>query len=102
MAGFLWLAYGVCCALLCHWMIRHTYSDYEWEGYGCPRKKVWTKKLQFPRWTYILLWLFCIGLLPLAILAPIILAFTIAIRHSEGEWRFQCENKFVNWLTKKV
>lgn len=99
MAGFLWLAYGVCCALLCHWMIRHTYSGRERDENG---KKVWNKKLQFPRWAYILLWLLCIGLLPLAFIAPISLAITIAINHCDGDWKFQSENKFINWLTKKV
>lgn len=114
--GFLLiLAFGVCMALLCHWMIRHTYEDWDWEEFDKPtddgirRKKVWNVKLSLPRYLYILLWLFCIILAPISFIPPIVLANIIWAKHSDLDWHFHCESilwKWMigirNWFTKKV
>ena len=109
------LAFGVCMALLCHWMIRHTFVDWDWEDFEDPasgdriRKKVWCKKLSVPRWVYILLWLVCLLLVPLSFFAPIVLACHIAVECGDKNWHFQCESKawkllirIKNWFVKEV
>ena len=109
MIHIIFLVGGVCCALLCHWMIRHTYEDYtledtnELDVFGRPRKKeVWNKKVVLPRWIYILIWLFCILLAPLAIVAPIVVGVVIGIACREGEARFIYTNRLIEWLKKEV
>lgn len=109
MIHILFLIVGVCFALLCHWMIRHTYEGYtledtnELDVFGQPRKKeVWNKKVVLPRWIYILIWLFCILLAPLAIVAPIVVGVVIGIACSEGEARFIYTNRLIEWLKKEV
>ena len=99
---------GVCCALLCHWMVRHTFS-YRLEDTGGldwmrrpDKRKVWDKKVTLPRWYYILLWGFCILLAPVAIVAPIVAGFAIGISQSDGAVRFVYTNRFIEWLKKEV
>ena len=100
---------GVSCALLCHWMIRHTYEDYTWEdtgelnSFGQPKKKkVWNKKAVLPRWIYILIWLFCILLAPFAIVSPIAVGVCISMSCSDGDARFIYTNRLIEWLKKEV
>ena len=109
MIHIIFLIGGVCCALLCHWMIRHTYEDYtleetnELDSFGQPKKKkVWNKKLVLPRWIYILIWLFCLLLAPLSIIATIAVGYFIAAACSEGDARFVYTNRFIEWLKKEV
>lgn len=108
MGAWLLLAFGVCCALLCHWMIRHTYVDYEWVKLENPDKdggtheKVWNKRLQLPRWVYILLWVFCLGLFPVAVIVPIVLGAFLLMKGDTEGWKFIHSNKFISWFTKKV
>lgn len=100
---------GVCCALLCHWMIRHTYEGYtledtnELDVFGQPRKKkVWNKKLVLPRWIYNLIWMVCILLAPVAIIVPIIVGVIIGIACSDDGARFVYTNRIIEWLKKEV
>lgn len=109
MIHIIFLIGGVCCALLCHWMIRHTYEGYTFEdtselnSFGQPKKrKVWNKKVVLPRWIYILIWLFCILLAPVSIIAPIFVGYFIAAACSDGEVHFIYTNKFIEWLKKEV
>lgn len=109
MTHIIFLIGGVCCALLCHWMIRHTYEGYtledtnELDVFGQPRKKkVWNKKVVLPRWIYILIWLFCILLAPIAIIAPIVVGVIISIACSDGCARFVYTNRLIEWLKKEV
>lgn len=115
MEGLFILVSGVCCALLCHWMIRHTYEDWDWEEFDKPtadgirRKKVWNVKLALPRYQYILLWIFCVVFAPIAIICPIVLANIIRYRHQDQDWYFHCECKIWSlivkvrdWFTKEV
>ena len=109
MIHMIFLIGGVCCALLCHWMIRHTYEGYtledtnELDVFGQPRKKkVWNKKVVLPRWIYILIWLFCILLAPIAIIAPIVVGVIISIACSDGCARFVYTNRLIEWLKKEV
>ena len=108
MIHIIFLIGGVCCALLCHWMIRHTYSSSleetgQMDRTGRPMKrKVWNKKVALPRWVYILIWLFCILLAPLSIVVPIVVFALIAADSSEGEVRFVYTNRFIEWLKKEV
>ena len=109
MIHIIFLIGGVCCALLCHWMIRHTYEGYtledtnELDVFGQPRKKkVWNKKVVLPRWIYILIWLFCILLAPLAIVAPITMGVCISGFCSDGDAHFIYTNRFIEWLKKEV
>lgn len=104
MVSLLILAFGVCCALLCHWMIRHTYEDWDWQEYDKPtddgrrREKIWNVKLLLPRYVYILLWLLCIILAPIAIACPIAIASIIRSNVSSGDWHFHCENRLWKWV----
>lgn len=109
MIHIIFLVGGVCCALLCHWMVRHTYTGYsvkeldECDNYGRKKKtKVWDKKMTIPRWLYILTWVFCILLAPLAIIVPIL--YIVAIREicDTKSGCFIYTNKFVEWLKKEV
>ena len=109
MIHIIFLIGGVCCALLCHWMIRHTYEGYTFEdtselnSFGQPKKrKVWNKKVVLPRWFYILIWLFCILLAPMSIIAPIVVVYFIAAACRYGEVHFIYTNKFIEWLKKEV
>ena len=108
MIHVIFLIGGVCCALLCHWMIRHTYT-YRLEDTGetdwmrSPKKrKVWDKKIALPRWQYALIWAFCILLAPVAIVAPIAVGIAIGVACSEGDARFVYTNRFIEWLKKEV
>lgn len=108
MIHIIFLTGGVCCALLCHWMIRHTFS-YRLEETGgmdwmrIPNKrKVWDNKVILPRWNYILLWVFCILLAPVSIIAPIVVGVAIGVYHSDGAVRFVYTNRFIEWLKKEV
>lgn len=102
------LVSGVCCALLCHWMIRHTFTEYEWVELEEPAKdggtleKVWNEKLQLPRWVYILIWVFCIILSPIAFIAPIVVGSYLIIKCDLEGWKFIYNNKVIGWLTRKV
>jgi hypothetical protein len=108
MIHMIFLIGGVCCALLCHWMIRHTYTyrleetgEKDWIGRP-EQRKVWDKKLVLPRWKFILIWIVCILLAPIAIIAPIVVGVVIGIACSEGEARFIYTNRLIEWLKKEV
>ena len=102
------LAFGVCSALLCHWMIRHTYVDWEWveleqpEEEGSRRKKVWNRTLQLPRWVYILIWVSCILLSLVAVIVPIAVGLYLWMQSDIEGWKFIHNSKFLGWFTKKV
>lgn len=109
MIHIIFLVGGVCCALLCHWMIRHTYEGYilevtdELNSFCKPnKKKVWNKKVVLPRWIYILIWLLCILLAPVSIIAPIVVGSFIYTACSDGKLHFIYTNKFIEWLKKEV
>lgn len=108
MIHMIFLIGGVCCALLCHWMIRHTYSSSleetgQMDWTGKPKKrKVWNKKVALPRWVYILIWLFCILLAPLSIVVPIVVGSFIAAACCEDDARFVYTNRIIEWLKKEV
>lgn len=99
---------GVCCALLCHWMIRHTYTYHleetgETDWIGRPeQRKVWDEKIVLKRWKYILIWMVCILLGPIAVIAPIVVGVIIAIACSEGEAHFVYTNRLIEWLKEEV
>lgn len=103
MGALIILAFGVCCALLCHWIVRHTYEDWDWEEFDKPteegirRKKVWNVKLTLPRYVYILLWVICTVFAPIAVVCPLILAYTVRRQHQDYDWHFECENKLWKW-----
>lgn len=108
MIHVIFLIGGVCCALLCHWMIRHTYTyrleetgKTDWIGRP-EKRKVWDKKTALPRWQYALIWAFCILLAPVAIVAPIAVGIAIEVARSDGDARFVYTNKFIEWLKKEV
>ena len=108
MIHIIFLIGGVCCALLCHWMIRHTYT-YSLEETGektifgeSVKREVWDKKVVLPRWKFILIWMVCILLAPVAIIAPIIVGVIIGIACSDGDARFVYTNRFIEWLKKEV
>lgn len=108
MAEIIFLTGGVCCALLCHWMIRHTYTYHledtdEKDWMRRPKeRKVWSKKIVVSRWKYILIWMVCILLAPVAIIAPIIVGVIIAIACNEGDARFIYTNRLFEWLKEEV
>ena len=108
MIHVIFLIGGVCCALLCHWMIRHTYT-YRLEDTGektifgeFVKRKVWEKKVVLPRWMFILIWMVCILLAPVAIVAPIAVGIAIEVARSDGDARFVYTNRFIEWLKKEV
>lgn len=108
MIHIIFLIGGVCCALLCHWMIRHTYT-YRLEDtgektrFGNPAKRtVWDKKVTIPRWHYALIWAICILLAPFAVFVPIAVGKWLSDMSSGGEARFVYTNKFIEWLKKEV
>ena len=108
MIHIIFLIGGVCCALLCHWMIRHTYT-YRLEETGerdwmknTKKRKVWDEKVVLPRWKFILIWMVCILLAPVAIIVPIVVGIIIGIACSEGEAHFVYTNRFIEWLKKEV
>ena len=95
------LAFGVCCALLCHWILNNTYE-------GC--KRTWSKgkleykaeggeKVKMPRYFYFCLWLFCTLLAPLAWLA---LMFVLFMVREDSDMEFIYTNKFLEWLKQEV
>lgn len=99
---------GVCCALLCHWMIRHTYTytlektdELDWMR-NPKERKIWNKKVTIPRWVYVIIWLFSLLLAPVSIIAPIVVGSFIADACSKGEVHFIYTNKFIEWLKKEV
>ena len=108
MAHIVFLIGGVCCALLCHWMIRHTYTyhledtgEMNWLG-GPEKRKVWDEKVVLPRWQYVLIWLVCLLLAPVSIIAPIVVGIIISDSCSDGDARFIYTNRFIEWLKKEV
>ena len=106
MVILMFLIFGASCALLCHWMIRHTYQEFELEElaekdpkHGWKRyNRIWTGKLKVPRWKYILLWVCCLGFAPAALLLPILVALSIFIQHQKEEWHFSCKGMVWRWL----
>lgn len=108
MIHIIFLIAGVCFALLCHWMIRHTYTYHledsdEKDWMGIPKKrKIWGKKVVFSRWKYILIWMVCILFAPVAIIVPIIVGVIIGVACSDGDARFVYTNRFIEWLKKEV
>ena len=98
------LAFGVCCALLCHWIIRNTHlrDSHEWSFDEHKYVSTYNKKLSFPRWAYILMWLFCVVLYPIAFVFPLCLIIYVIMLCSDDDAKFGHFNKFFNWLTKKV
>jgi len=106
MAVVMLLTFGASCALLCHWMIRHTYQGFEleelaekdpvhgWKIYN----RNWTEKLRVSRWKYILLWVFCLVCAPVALIFPILVALSISIQHQKEEWYFSCKGMVWKWL----
>ena len=108
MIHMIFLIGGVCCALLCHWMIRHTYTyrleetgEKTWLG-DPVKRKVWDKKVVLPRWIYVVIWLVSLLIAPVSIIAPIVVGSFIAAACSEGDARFVYTNKFIEWLKKEV
>ena len=108
MIHIIFLIGGVCCALLCHWMIRHTYlynleetGEKNWLG-DPVKRKVWNKKVVLPRWIYVVIWLVSLLIAPVSIIAPIVVGVIIAAACSEGDARFVYTNKFIEWLKKEV
>ena len=108
MIHIIFLIGGVCCALLCHWMIRHTYTyrledtgETNWMG-NPMKRKVLDEKIVLPRWNYVLIWLFCILFAPLAIVVPIITGVRIYGFCSDGDARFICTNRLIEWLKEEV
>lgn len=103
MINIVFLIGGVCCALLCHWIINRTYLKDGREYVLEEHRYVSTyKKLLFPRWAYILMWLYCTLLAPIAILFPVAVIVYVVSSCCNGDAKFECKNKFVHWLTKKV
>lgn len=91
----LWLLVGALCALLTHWIFRHTYNGY---GFDENNHKVYAKKITIPRWIFILIW----TLLPICggmsiIFAPMILNF-----YWEYNWHFHYDSKLTRWLLKEI
>lgn len=108
MIHIIFLIGGVCCALLCHWMIRHTYTytlektdELDWMR-NPKERKVWGKKVVVSRWMYILIWMVCILLAPLSVVAPIVVGIIIGAACSDGEARFVYTNRFIEWLKEEV
>ena len=94
-------------ALLCHWMIRHTFEP-EWiehekpDAYGRYREKVWVERIALPRWIYVLIWLFCTLLAPLSIIAPIAVGVFLGRLCSDEYCKFIYTNRLIEWLKKEV
>ena len=103
------LAFGVLNALLCHWMVNHTYEGFEMvqtdetDRFGrLKSKKEWVHKLKMPRWIYFIIWTFCILLAPISFMATLIMAKVITGRVNDKDWKFIYTNKFIEWLKKEV
>lgn len=103
------LAFGVLNALLCHWMIRHTYEGFEnvktenLDNFGRIKyQKQWVHKLKKPRWFYIMLWMVCLLLAPASFVASVAMGICIKVKESENEWKFVYTNRFIEWLKKEV
>lgn len=107
MVHLILLAFGVCMALLCHWLIRHTYhyrlEKVNDERFGGTRRiKVWDEKMVLPRWVYVLIWAFCILLAPLSFVAPISIGISIGMLCTDGDAKFIYTNGVIEWLKKEV
>ena len=107
MVHLILLAFGVCMALLCHWLIRHTYhyrsEEVNDERFGGKRRiKVWAEKMVLPRWVYVLIWSFCILLAPLSFVAPISIGIFIRMLCTDGDAKFIYTNCVIEWLKKEV
>lgn len=91
----LWLLIGALCALLTHWVYRHTYDDYDFDENG---HKVYIDKITMPRYFFFIIWI----LLPLC--GGISLFFTPIIINCywEPRWHFYYENKLTRWLLKEI
>lgn len=108
MSYLIGLCMAVISALLCHWILNHTYSDYDWVSLEKPDSKGnwnikdWNKKLAVKRWIIILIWFVC-GLLSVAsLVVPLLLAVIVALQQSSGDWYFKCDTKITRWLNEEL
>lgn len=109
MTYFIGLCMAVISSLLCQWILKHTYSDFDWvyiedsdSEEGILRRKDWNKKLTVKRWYILSIWFIC-GLLSVAsLVVPLILALIVAMNQCYGEWHFKVDSKIARWLNEEL
>ena len=105
MIHFLFLVLGVCMALLCHWILRHTYElttteRRELRNHLMDPTLLKKKRVKMCRGAYILLWAWCILLAPISWFAPIF--FGIIINDDDSDCSFIYTNRFIEWCKEEV
>jgi hypothetical protein len=100
------LGMAVISSLLCQWILKHTYSDYDWvyleDSDSKEERKDWNKKLTVRRWYILSIWFIC-GLLSVAsLVVPLILAVIVAMNQCNGEWHFKLDSKIARWLNEEL
>lgn len=105
MIHFIFLVLGVCMALLCHWILRHTYElttkeRRELRNHLMGPTLLKKKRVKMRRGAYILLWAYCILLAPISWLAPIF--FGIMIYDDDSDCSFIYTNRFIEWCKEEV
>lgn len=105
MIHFIFLVLGVCMALLCHWILRHTYEltkteRRELRNHLMDSTLLKKKRVKMCRGAYILLWAWCILLAPISWFAPIF--FRIMIKENDSYCSFIYTNRFIEWCKEEV
>ena len=102
------LGMAVISALLCHWILKHTYSGFDWislekpDSKGNRSRKDWNERLAVRRWVIILIWFVCGLLSVVSLVVPLILAGIVALQQSCGDWYFKCDTKITRWLNEEL
>ena len=105
MIHFIFLVLGVCMALLCHGILRHTYElttdeRFDLRNHLMDPTVLKKKRVKMCRGAYILLWAYCILLAPVSWLAPAF--FGITIYDDDVGYSFICTNRFIEWCKEEV
>ena len=108
MSYLIGLGMAVISALLCHWILKHTYSGYDYvsleepDSKGNWNRKDWNEKLTVKRWIIISIWFVCGLLSVVSLVVPLILAVIVALQQSYGDWYFKCDTKITRWLNEDL
>ena len=90
----LWLLIGALCALLTHWVFRHTYDGWSYSNGNI----VYTHRIELPRWVFIAIWVF----LPLYGAMSILITPAIISGYWRKNWIFHYNNKLIDWLNEEI
>lgn len=108
MSYLIGLGMAVISALLCQWILKHTYSGYDWVSLEKPdskgnwNRKDWNEKLTVRRWVIISIWFVCGLLSVVSLVVPLMLAVIVALQQSFGDWYFKCDTKIIRWLNEEL